>query len=199
MNDFNELNPYPYPYFSELPSYPYNAGIDTQHHFTREELIEISKGIIKLIETIIDIMEKDKGALKIEKEKTDIEKLVETMKSDVEEEGYIDMTDNMFNEWVDRIVNKLYDLYDKDGKMENENEESIACKQIGIRMPKEEGQVIAKADLAELAFVCLKLADIKEIIKQRGSTESLNAIIRAQETFNEVIHDYKIKWRLYLR
>ena len=66
---FNELNPYPYPYFSELPSYPYNAGIDTQHHFTREELIEISKGIIKLIETIIDIMEKDKGALKIEKEK----------------------------------------------------------------------------------------------------------------------------------
>lgn len=30
------------------------------------------------------------------------------MKSEVEEEGYIDMTDNIFNEWVDKIVNKLY-------------------------------------------------------------------------------------------
>lgn len=66
---FNELNPYPYPYFSELPSYPYNAGIDTPHNFTREELIEISKGIIKLIDIIIDIMEKDKGENKMKTEK----------------------------------------------------------------------------------------------------------------------------------
>lgn len=37
-----------------------------------------------------------------------IEKLIEMMKSEVAEEGYIDLPNDAFNEWVDRIVNKLY-------------------------------------------------------------------------------------------
>lgn len=81
--------------------------------------------------------------------------------------------------------------------METEKKKEV-CKQVGVRMPKKEGQIIAKAGLEELIFTQNKLKDIKEIIAQWGSTQDLNNMSRVQETFDKVVHGYKVNWRLYL-
>ena len=53
-------------YLNEIS--PYNTGIDNPHNFTQEEAIEALKAIAKLIKTIIDIMEKDKGEQNVKRE-----------------------------------------------------------------------------------------------------------------------------------
>ena len=109
-----------------------------------------------------------------------------------------DYYDSVFVKYCNSIREELKEAISEHTTKLNKGDIKMENKTV-VRMPKEEGQAIAKADLAELIYVHNKLADIKEIIKQRGSTEGLNAMSRVQETFDEVIHDYKIKWRLYLK
>ena len=47
-----------------------------------------------------------------------------------------------------------------------------------IKIPKKEGQIIAKADLDELIYAQNKLEYIKGIIEQRGITQDLNNFSR---------------------